>query len=311
MRCIFMSKNNSRFPEKNYNVHLSTGKIKINENINLFKCPICGNRMFLNELKSIYCLNNHCFDISKRGYVNLLLKSIKSHYDKKLFESRNIICRSSFFKPIIECISDMIIEGMGNINSNNIKIVDAGCGEGSHLTKVIDSLHSKNNANFLGVGIDISKEGIQIASRDYPNNIWCVADLARMPFMDGQFNAVLNILTPSNYTEFYRIITDEGLLIKVVPGSKYLKELRSLFYNKTDKQTYSNERIIKYFSSNFNILSTENIEYKTMVNKENLKHLINMTPLSWGIAHEEVQKVLNLGINEITVDMTIILGKKG
>jgi 23S rRNA (guanine745-N1)-methyltransferase len=305
-----MSKNNIGFPQKDYNGHTSTGKIRINENIDVFKCPVCGSRMFLDQLKSIYCLKKHCFDISKRGYVNLLLKPIKSHYDKKLFESRNIIGRGSFFRPIIERISDLIIEEMGDVKSGNIKILDAGCGEGSHLIQVIDSLHSKANVDFLGVGIDISKEGIQIASRDYPYNIWCVADLARMPFMDRQFSAVLNILTPSNYAEFYRIIADEGLLIKVVPGSKYLKELRSLFYNKTDKQTYSNEKIIKYFSSNFNILGTENIEYKAVLNKESLGHLIKMTHLSWGVEYEKVQKALNIGINEITVDMSIILGKK-
>jgi 23S rRNA (guanine745-N1)-methyltransferase len=305
-----MSKNINRFSEKDNKGDFSKGRTKIYENIQIFKCPVCGSRMFSNNLKSIYCLNNHCFDISKRGYVNLLMKSVKSLYDKKLFESRNIICRSSFYSPVIEHISDLIAEGMSNTHSNNIKIIDAGCGEGSHLTKIIDSLHSKTNINFLGVGIDISKEGIQIASKNYSDHVWCVADLANMPFMDSKFDIVLNILTPSNYAEFLRIITDKGLLIKVVPGSKYFKELRDLFYNKTDKKTYSNDMIIKYFSSQFNVIGTKNIEYKRTLNKESFEHLINMTPLSWGVGYEEIQKALNFGINDITVDLTVILGTK-
>lgn len=239
-----------------------------------------------------------------------MLKPVKSRYDKQLFVSRNVICRSSFFSPVIEYISDLIIRQIVNTGSSKIKIIDAGCGEGSHLNQIIDNLQNKTGADFLGVGIDIAKEGIQIASRDYPGNIWCVADLAKMPLMDRQFNVVLNILSPSNYAEFYRIIAGEGILIKVVPGSKYLKELRSLFYDKTEQQTYSNEKVIKLFSHNFNILGMENIEYKTLLNQESLGHLINMTPLSWNVAGDKIQKALKLGINDITVDVTILLGKK-
>jgi 23S rRNA (guanine745-N1)-methyltransferase len=290
--------------------HVPAGEARIDECIDMFKCPICGNRMHLNDFKSLICLNNHCFDISRRGYVNLISKYVKSQYDKKLFESRHVICRGPFFNPILELISDLIISETDRASSDSTKILDAGCGEGSHLTQVIDRLSSKSSAHFLGVGIDISKEGIQIASRDYPYNIWCVADLAKIPFIDRQFNVVLNILTPANYAEFSRIIVDEGLLVKVIPGSKYLKELRSLFYGKTDKQTYSNEKVVKHFSNNFNITGMERIEYEVALNKEMLEHLINMTPLSWRVSQEEIQKVLNMRINSITVDMTIILGKK-
>lgn len=35
------------------------------------------------------------------------------------------------------------------------------------------------------------------------------------------------------------------MLIKVVPGKEYLSELRNVFYDKTNRQVYSNERVIK------------------------------------------------------------------
>ena len=40
---------------------------------------------------SVLCENNHCFNISKKGYVNLVKNNAKTIYDKKLFESRSKI----------------------------------------------------------------------------------------------------------------------------------------------------------------------------------------------------------------------------
>lgn len=264
--------------------------------------------MDVNDSKSITCLRKHNFDLSKKGYVNLLLRSPKTDYNKNMFTSRSIICKSGFFLPMIEQISNLIINEAHPV-SNSFKILDAGCGEGSHLAQVVNNLHERTSMNIQGVGIDISKDGIQLASRYYSNIIWCVADLTKIPFTDKQFNVVLSILSPSNYTEFNRIIDDEGLIIKVIPGSGYLKELRSIFYDHTDKQAYSNKEVINHFSNNFNIIDKHKIRYNVTVNKENLIHLIKMTPLSWGATSEKITDALNNGLKSITVDFTIILGK--
>lgn len=284
-------------------------KIEIKENIDMFRCPICGKRMETDALKSIVCLNKHCFDLSKKGYVNFLLSPVKTDYDKKMFASRRIIFDSGFFDPMMEQVSELIIEKAHNKYVDKIKILDAGCGEGSHLAQLISNLCGGTGANIQGVGIDISKEGIQIAARKYPESIWCVANLAKTPFTDKQFNMILNILSPSNYAEFNRIIKEDGILVKIVPGDNYLKELRSAFYKQTDKGTYSNERVVKLFSDKFEILAVRQILY-TMTVKENIEHLVKMTPLSWGAADEKIQKVLDYGLNNITVDLSVILGKK-
>ena len=282
----------------------------IKENINIFMCPICKNKMVIEDLNSVVCLNKHCFDLSKNGYINLLLKSVKTEYDKKMLESRNIICKSGFFNTMTEQISNLIINELNKIGFGNIKILDAGCGEGSHLVDILYNLNNRTQTKFQGVGIDISKEGIQIASREYSNIIWCVADLAQNSFLNKQFNIVLNIFSHSNYSEFNRIIADDGILIKVIPGSEYLCELRSVFYDKTNKHTYSNEKVLNHFSKNFNILDTQQILYSVRVNKENLGHIIKMTPLSWGTSNENIEKVLKMDIKNITVNLTVILGKK-
>ncbi|MBE6042969.1 MAG: methyltransferase domain-containing protein [Clostridium thermopalmarium] len=285
-------------------------KNKIQENIGLFKCPICGNKMDLYNLKSLICPKNHCFDLSKTGYVNFLLNSVKTQYDKEMLKSRNIVCKNSFFEPMVEQVSEIILRYISNVSCKKSMILDAGCGEGSHLNQVINKLNDKSRIKFDGIGIDISKEGIKIASKEYPDNIWCVGDLAKTPFMNKKFDVILNILSPSNYSEFNRIISDRGILIKVVPGSSYLKELRELFYGKTDKQEYSNEKVLRHFNNNFHMIHEQQILYTVELDKEYLEQLIKMTPLSWNASKDKIQRAFNIGLENITVDFTIICGKK-
>ncbi|MFZ5595878.1 MAG: putative RNA methyltransferase [Bacillota bacterium] len=285
-------------------------KTQIRHNIDIFICPICRADMGIQELKSLVCENGHCFDLSKKGYVNMLSGPVASKYNRELFDSRNIINKIGFFDPMIEGIGRLIHKFRGNTGTNKVKILDMGCGEGSNLARLINMLNRDNPFDYLGVGVDISKEGIKMASGNYPDIIWCVADLTKTPFADKQFNIILNIFTPSNYAEFKRIIADDGLVIKVVPGNGYLSELRRLFYDKTGKQTYSNEPVIKLFGNNFNPLETQQLQYKVKIDNENMRHLIKMTPLSWGATDIGIQKAIDRGIDSITVDVTIMLGKK-
>lgn len=178
------------------------------------------------------------------------------------------------------------------------------------MTQIINRLQSRMPLDFQGIGIDISKEGIQIAAATSPHIAWCVADLAKMPFKSGQFDAVLSILSPSNYAEFNRVLADDGILVKVVPGSRYLEELRAAFYDKREKQTYSNENVITHFSKHLGLIDQGLLSYDFMVTDADLPHLIKMTPISWRASDENIAKVLDSGLRHVTVDLTIILGKK-
>lgn len=305
-----MPKNTYNYPDKAGEEQLSSGKDRFKDNIALLKCPVCSERLQQDGLKSIICVNKHCFNISKKGYVNLLLNSKKSQYNKELFESRNIICENGFFSPLIEAIVVLIERNLMIVNANDIKLLDAGCGEGFHLSQIMNHLQKESHVNFHGVGIDIAKEGIQIAARSYKEMVWCVADLAKIPLMDQQFDVILNILSPSNYREFERILCDEGILIKVVPGSAYLQELRKIFYQDTDKETYSNNKVMEHFRQSFHLVETENVRYDVTMNKEQLKHLIKMTPLSWGATEDKICRALNQNIESVTVDFSVLIGKR-
>ncbi|NMA65348.1 MAG: methyltransferase domain-containing protein [Clostridiaceae bacterium] len=280
----------------------------IENNIGIFKCPVCNESMTLNE-KSMVCEKYHCFDISKTGYINLLLNSKKQPYDKELFISRDFVCHMGFFDPLIKELVSLINSKI-NHYKDKANILDAGCGEGFHLAQIMKKLNETSEINSQGFGTDISKEGIQIASKKYKNIVWCVSDLARTPYKDGKFDIILNILSPSNYGEFERLLTNTGFLIKVVPGKEYLKELRRTFYEETEKERYSNSKVINHFEKNFSLVNLQKVNYTVPVNKEELAHLIKMTPLSWGAERLKVQQALSSEISSITADFSVLLGKR-
>lgn len=285
--------------KRNYSLYIEYQEI--------FRCPICSDEMSLIN-DSLVCMNKHSYDMSKSSYINMVSNYRPTKYDKQMFISRKLISELGFFDPLIKNISEVI--NRNNSSNHPIKILDAGCGEGYHLVKIKERMAGNRENNLLGVGIDISKEGIIIAAKQYSNNIWLVADIANTPFKDKQFDYILNILSPANYIEFSRILADEGLIIKVVPNENYLQELREILYKETRQSSYTNNKTIELFTDNLQLLDRIEINYKVSLDKSNIENLIYMTPLSWGATAENRAEIIKADINEITADFTILVGRK-
>jgi len=285
---------------------MSAGKIESFQEI--FICPLCKKQMQMMNLQSLVCSNKHCFDIAKQGYINLLSRASSTKYDKKIFEYRRVISKRGLFHPLHAAVSEII---MSQLQSNEpASILDAGCGEGSHLNNIQIEIAQKNPNPLLAVGIDISKEGISFAAAEYSNAIWCVADIANCPFASQQFKFILNILSPANYSEFQRLITDNGLVIKIVPEQDYLKELREIFYEGSDKQIYSNSLTIRHFNEQFKLLGVESIRYQVNLSEHLIEPLLGMTPLSWGTSKDRIEKILQMNLKQVTMDFKVLIGKK-
>lgn len=276
----------------------------------IFKCPICDSSMKVFESKSLICSNNHTFDFTKQGYINLTTRQIKTKYSKQLFEARRkLITEDGFFEPLSRGITEIINKHFA-IQNGEISLIDMGCGEGSHLSIICDMVSTYHKKKVTGVGIDISKEGISVASRDYINKIWAVADLANPPFKDNQFDVILNILSPSNYAEFNRLLKADGIVIKVVPQSGYLKELRKVFFDEPIKQSYSNVDTVERFSKNFQMVDSLRLCYTVPLGRSSFQSLVLMTPLSWATTEDQVKSVIEGELTQVTVDLEILIGKK-
>lgn len=265
------------------------------------RCPLCHEPVEVRELKSLVCVNNHTFDFAKQGYVNILKKPVDTQYDDALFEARQkIICDEKLYEPVHDKIADIII----NDSAEDSLLFDAGSGEGSHLQTILDKV---NTETLTGIGLDISKEGILMAAKNYGNPLWIAGDLANPPLSDKSCKFILNFLSPANYSEFKRILAEDGIIIKVIPGSGYLKELRRELFSGTDENEYENNDTLELMKKNVKLVKEERITYTKFLDAAALKDLISMTPLGWHAGTAQIERFADKGNKEITVDMHIIL----
>ncbi|AGA67824.1 methyltransferase family protein [Desulfitobacterium dichloroeliminans LMG P-21439] len=276
---------------------------------NLLRCPVCQHTLRLVDKKSLICAEKHCFDLAKQGYVNLLSHGIKSKYNKALFDARKNLAQSGFFEPLNSKLCELISAEAKSFD-RSLNIVDAGCGEGSNLANIQQKLHHCLGTVPCCVGMDLSKEGIQMAARDYKDSFWCVADLAQCPFVDHAFEVILNILSPANYAEFERILHPDGYVLKVIPEKDYLKELRAVFYAETDREEYSNAKTIELFENHLALTEIVPVHYTRNLAKPLIENLVHMTPLTWGAQGERIDRIMDLNSLEITIDLAILVGRK-
>ncbi|SFF14463.1 23S rRNA (guanine745-N1)-methyltransferase [Paenibacillus algorifonticola] len=281
----------------------------------LLRCPICASSMQLRDGRSLVCSSKHSFDLSKHGYVHFLSRPMRTKYEKPLFEARKKVMDSGFFAPVLSHIAERITASW-QARAMPLRLLDAGCGEGSHLSVLQQQLSRVSDAAVLASGLDISKDAIALAAKNNGEAFWCVADLAHSPFADRSFDFIVNILSPSNYAEFQRLLAGTGNVIKVFPGPDYLKELRSLLYSSTDsshsmsleRNVYDNLATIARFSEYFEVLGSQRLHYSFLLQQPLIEPFIAMTPLSWGMKESLVQQIKQRHTLEVTVDLTVIIG---
>ena len=263
-----------------------------------FTCPICQENLTLVE-SSLKCDHRHSFDLAKFGYVNLAPQIKQSaNYDKENFQNRQQILEAGFYQAILEGISDILAT-----NPSAKTILDIGCGEGFYSRKLQEVHPEKTFYAF-----DISKDSIQIAAKSEPNWAvnWFVGDLARLPIKDASMDILLDIFSPANYGEFRRVLSKDGILIKVIPTENHLKEIRQMVQDQLTKKDYSNQDIKEHFQEHFSIQSSQIASLIKSITAEQRQALLSMTPL---LFHVDQSKIDWSQLTEITIEAEILVGK--
>ena len=105
---------------------------------NLYICPVCFKKInkevtLIKNEKSYTCLNNHSFDISKEGYINLLQINANNGDNETLIKAREQFLNKDYYKPLkdklISILKDLKteIEGILGID-HKCKIILMGAG---------------------------------------------------------------------------------------------------------------------------------------------------------------------------------------
>lgn len=271
----------------------------------LLACPVCHGRVNVMPEGRLLCADGHSFDVARQGYVNVLTGAVNSPYSKELFHARaTVIQETALYRALHQLLGKLMDAEV--IRRNGVyRIGDFGCGEGSHLALLLEG-----RSNWMGAGLDLSKEGIQAAtSHEDTPAVWLAADLVHVPFKSGSFDMALTILSPSNYKEMKRVLKPGGLAVKVIPGPGYMQEIRD-FFQQSPRDGKENEALIRRFTEAFDDVSAVSVKTAPPVTAPQRKQLCRMSPLAWHAEEEEKIRYEQEGAARLTMDLVVLTGRQ-
>lgn len=244
-----------------------------------YNCPICQKSLSLSQ-KTFSCQNNHCFDLAKEGYVNLLpvqFKHSKEPGDNKaMVNARRNFLEKNYYQPLLERLKALVKQ----YQVNPVNIFDAGCGEGYYTHQ----FKSENNHVY---GIDIAKEAVKKAAKKYKACHFSVGTLSQLPFSNDFIDVMISIYAPILEEEFTRVLSNKGLLITVTPAEKHLLELKQRVYTQANEHDVTRTPI-----EHLALVTEEQLSYQMkLATGEDVLNLLSMTPFAFK-ASEKVKQSL-------------------
>ena len=120
----------------------------------MLKCPKCYEEL-RREGGCYRCDNGHSYDISKEGYVNLMLANMKHSKEPgdspESLRSREAFLNKGYYQPLAEELTNII----NSYIKEGSSFLDAGCGTGYYLDFIMRNIDKK--IDFYAT--DIAKKG--------------------------------------------------------------------------------------------------------------------------------------------------------
>lgn len=267
----------------------------------MYICPKCSQKLNRNE-NSYKCELGHSYDIASAGYVNLILSSKKStvHGDnKEMIDARRRFLSLGHYGAIPNILFDLIRTHTGV--SDNINILDAGCGEG-YYTGALAEKYASNSILADIYGIDVSKDAILPAAKRYKSINFAVASVNALPFVSESFDVVLSLFAPLAEKEFYRVLKNGGIFITVSPSPGHLFGLKEKIYDTpylNPVTTFEPEILTKIDEK----IHSENIHLSS---QNEIQDLFKMTPYYYNTGKKDIEK-LSL-ISELDTEIGFVFG---
>ena len=113
-----------------------------------------------------------------------------------------------------------LIDGLLEDLGEEARVLDIGCGDGARTLANLPE----------GVGIDISRRGLELARENVPSAPLVQGDMAKLPFKDASFDGVTAYHSVFHvprdehrgvYEEFARVLRGGGCLLMTLPGGSF------------------------------------------------------------------------------------------
>jgi 23S rRNA (guanine745-N1)-methyltransferase len=258
-------------------------------NVSLLACPFCQGA--LEEAgKSLVCPNRHSFDIAREGYVNLLRKKLPGD-TREMLVARRAFLERGFYQPLSDVLNELVVTRIQEMEQAAY-ILDAGCGEGYYLGRlwqVLEGQIGDGKRESSCLGLDISKDAIRMAARQYPGIDFVVANLKDPLVVRGQtLHFLLNIFAPRNAAEFARVLVPDGWLLVVIPAPEHLQHLRETF-QLLQIEEQKQQHVLEQFEADFSLEQTAVVRNTLHLRGEEIVEVVMMTPNYWHLEEEKRQ----------------------
>ena len=251
------------------------------------------------------CQNNHCFDIAKQGYVNLLpvqnKKSLDPGDSKKMIAARRDFLNSGVYQPLAISLANVVATLCQG--RKQLAALDAGCGEGYYLNTVSESL-VQNDVALCATGLDISKWAVRSCKIRNPKLNGLVASNRQIPLPDHSQDIVLCTFGFPVFDEFKRVLKPNGHIVMADPGPEHLIELRSQIYDTVRRNPPAD--ISTALSDGWQLSQSINVQFTTApLSAEQFEHLLVMTPHLYRASREGRERAAKLQNIAISGDVLI------
>ncbi len=249
-----------------------------------FICPVCRIPLKREE-HSCRCENNHCFDISRKGFINLLRSQKSSHGDDKLMvNARRNFLNKGYYNPLLDVLKNQV----SAVSHESCTILDCGCGECWYTANIYEHL-LKNNINTEFFGIDVSKEAIFAGAGRNKSLKLAVGTVFDVPLADNSCDIIISLFAPFAREEYLRLLKSDGYFITAFPMENHLWELKKAVYDKPYKNEVADMKI-----DGFSLIEKQ-IVHKTIIicTNEDIQSLFSMTPYYYKTSRSDKEK-LNL-----------------
>ncbi len=270
--------------------------------MSIFCCPVCREDLVKKE-KSLVCQNGHCFDLSKKGYVNLLMsQKTKNHGDDKLMvNARRDFLNKGYYKPLLDNICTLL----GKYAESGNVIFDSGCGEGWYTANICDYLQQQE-IDVTVCGVDVSKDALNAAAARSKLPQYAVASVFDVPMKDESSDIIMSLFAPFSRDEFLRLLKSNGLFITVFPLENHLFGLKQAVYD----NPYKNE-VADLAVEGFECIETKELKYTICLEcNADIKSLFSMTPYYYKTGAADQKKLDLIDTLETAVEFCIAVYKK-
>ena len=255
-------------------------------------CPVCA-RDLTRRGSSFVCGEGHNFDVSKEGYLNLLLSS--QHRSRhpgdapQAARARRAFLSGGSYAPLRAFVADRL---------RGETVLDACCGEGYYTSAAAER-------GFETYGFDIARDMVRLAAKADKRSFYFVAGLHAIPVRTASVDTLMHLFAPFADESFARVLRPGGTLLTVIPGERHLWELKQALYD----EPYPNRETPPDCS--LTPVRSERLRFTfDLADTQAILDLYRMTPYAYKTALTGEDKLSALGRLRVTADFLVLTYQK-